>query len=169
MNKPDSLPYHDTKPVGAADFYFAINATWQFVFERLGMDGLRQYWKDLGTQHFAPVSALWKQKGLEGVATYWRDFFRHEPGAEAKVKSESDGRVVLDIKVCPAIKHLREHRRKILPCYCQHCYFISEAMGAAAGITVRVAGGNGKCRQVFQRRGNGMTEQDISKIREVTC
>lgn len=26
------LPYHDTKPVGAADFYFGINAAFRFHF-----------------------------------------------------------------------------------------------------------------------------------------
>ena len=31
------LPYTDTKPVGAADFYFAINATFRFVLNKLGV------------------------------------------------------------------------------------------------------------------------------------
>ena len=30
------LPFTDTKPTGAADFYFAINATFRFIQKRLG-------------------------------------------------------------------------------------------------------------------------------------
>ena len=52
---PGPLPYTDTKPVGAADFYFAINATFRFVLGSFGMEGLRRYWTDLGTQYYAPV------------------------------------------------------------------------------------------------------------------
>ena len=33
------LPYQDTKPQGAADFYFAINATFRFIHARLGRVG----------------------------------------------------------------------------------------------------------------------------------
>ena len=48
MNDP--LPYTDTKPVGAADFYFAINATFRFILRHLRMrEVLRRYWRDMGS------------------------------------------------------------------------------------------------------------------------
>ena len=49
------LPYSDTKPVGAADFYFAINATFQFIRRSLGAAALEEYWSDLGRWYFRPV------------------------------------------------------------------------------------------------------------------
>jgi hypothetical protein len=162
------LPYTDTKPVGAADFYFAINATFRFMLGKFGMEGLRSYWTDLGTRYFAPVTARWKNGGLPGVATYWRTFFDAEPGADVEVRHSNEA-VTLEVKVCPAIRHLRDSGRDILPCFCQHCYFISEAMAAPAGLTVRVMGGNGSCRQVFQRSDPSFPPQDLSQIKEVTC
>src|SRR5690349_25085581 len=131
------LPYRDTKPVGAADFYFAINATFRFIHKRLGIEGLKKYWAELGANYFAPVTARWKARGLPGVTEYWRAFFAAEPGAEVEVNEAADS-VTLNVKVCPTIRHLRESRREILSCYCQHCYFVSEAMAAPAGLTVRV-------------------------------
>lgn len=165
---PSPLPYRDTKPVGAADFYFAINSTFQFILKRFGMNGLRQYWADLGTQYMAPVSAAWKQRGWSGVAEYWRAFFKAEPGAEVEVNVRDDS-VVLDVKTCPAIAHLRKHKREILPCFCQHCYYMGEATAAAAGLTVRVEGGNGSCRQTFHRQNAQLPEQNLAKIKEATC
>jgi hypothetical protein len=162
------LPYLDTKSVGAADFYFAINATFRFVLQRFGMEGLQQYWTDLGTQYFAPVSARWRRGGLAAVAEYWRAFFAAEPGAEVQVTEDAET-VTVQVDVCPAIRHLREHGRQILPCFCQHCYFVSDAIGHAAGIAVRVQGGNGSCRQTFLPRSGAHDPQDLQQIREATC
>src|SRR5689334_17399130 len=127
MEKASMLPYTDFKPKGAADFYFAINATFRFILDKFGMEGLRRYWTQLGQSYFAPVTERWKAGGLPGVAAYWKAFFGAEPGAEAEVFQEASS-VVLDVRVCPAIQHLRVNKREIVPCYCQHCYFISEAM-----------------------------------------
>jgi hypothetical protein len=162
------LPYTDNKAVGAADFYFAINATFRFILNRFGSEGLRHYWTDLGARYFAPVSAAWRTRGLNGVAAYWQAFFAAEPGAEVEVLSTADS-VKLEVKICPAIRHLRESGREIVPCFCQHCYFISEAIAQPAGLTVRIEGGNGTCRQTFLRRDAAVPAQDLSRIKEAAC
>ena len=159
------LPYTDTKPVGAADFYFAINATFRFVLAGSGMDGLRRYWADMGARYYQPVTERWQQGGLPGVAEYWRAFFKAEPGAEVEV-SETGDAVTLEVKVCPAIKHLREHRREIVPCFCQHCHFVSEAIAAPAGLTVRVSGGSGSCVQRFAKREASTAPQNLNDIKK---
>jgi hypothetical protein len=162
------LPYKDAKPVGAADFYFAINATFRFLLARFGLDGLRKYWGDLGARYFAPVASGWKAGGLAAVADYWRAFFAAEPGAEVDVQ-QTAGAVTLDVRVCPAIKHLRENGREIVPCFCQHCYFVNEAIAAPAGLTVRIAGGNGSCRQTFLPLEAASAPQDFTQIEEAGC
>jgi hypothetical protein len=164
---PGPLPYTDTKPVGAADFYFAINATFRFIIDRLGMDGLRRYWQDMGSRYYAPVSTQWRQQGLRGVAEYWRAFFKAEPGSEVEV-IEQDNEVRLEVRTCPAIRHLRDHGREIVPCFCQHCHFVSEAIAAPAGLTVRVQGGNGSCVQRFIKRDAATEPQHMNDIKEVT-
>lgn len=158
------LPYHDSKPVGAADFYFAINSTFRFIFERFGMEGLRAYWQDMTREYYAPVTARWKKGALPAVAEYWRAFFAAEPAAQVEVRETAD-EVVLDVRTCPAIKHLRENGREILPCFCQHCYFVSDKIAEPAGLTVRVEGGNGACRQTFSPRGVP-PPQDLALIKQ---
>lgn len=162
------LPYVDNKPVGAADFYFAINATFRFILARAGMEGLRRYWTDLGRGYFAPVSDGWKSNGLTGIAEYWQAFFKAEPESDVEVR-QSDSTVTVIVKTCPAIQHLRKGKREIVPCFCQHCYFISEAIAAPAGFTVRIEGGNGSCAQTFQRSSSEMAPQDLVQIKEASC
>jgi hypothetical protein len=168
MDRTGILPYTDKKPVGAADFYLAINATFRFVLNKFGVAGLHQYWTEIGTTYFSPVSKVWRARGLEGVAEHWQAFFAAEPGADVAVSCTKDA-VALEVKVCPAIQHLRRHGREIVPCFCQHCYFVSEAMAAPAGLTVRVEGGNGNCRQTFLRREAVPPPQDLGEIKEAAC
>lgn len=159
------LPYRDTKPVGAADFYLAINATFRFIHNKFGPAGLRQYWTDLGSRYSAPVTEKWRAGGLPAIAAHWRAFFAAEPGAVVVVHEENET-VAVAVQVCPAIQHLRANQREILPCFCQHCYFLSEAIAAPAGYTVRITGGNGACRQTFHRRAAAPPPQDLAHITE---
>lgn len=161
------LPYQDDKPLGAADFYFAINATFRFIEKKLGPAGLQNYWTGLGANYFAPVSARWRAGGLPAVAEYWRAFFAAEPGADVAV-SLSPEAVTLEVKTCPAIRHLRAHRREIVPCFCQHCYFVGEAMAASAGLAMELAGGNGQCTQRFIPRDARRSAQNLAAIQEAT-
>ena len=168
--KPDAnpLPYVDNKPIGAADFYFAINATFRFILARTGIEGLRRYWTDMGTGYFAPVSNRWKAKGLAGIEEYWRAFFKAEPNSEVEVRQIAET-VIVDVKTCPAIQHLRSGNREIVPCFCQHCYFISEAIAAPAGFTVRIQGGNGSCTQTFQPSSSNVAPQNLAEIKVASC
>jgi hypothetical protein len=164
MSRP-ALPYTDTKPVGAPDFYYCINATFRFLHERLGMDALVEYWTDLGTRYYAPVSVAWREGGLPAVARYWRAFFDAEPGAEVDVRQETD-QVTLEVKTCPAFRHLRAGGRVIFPHYCRHCYHVGEAIAAPAGFTLRIEGGAGSCWQVVRARDAAAPPQDLERIRE---
>ena len=98
-SEPSPLPYRDTKPVGAADFYFAINATFRFILQRFGLEGLRGYWTDLGAQYYAPVSAAWQQRGLPGVAAYWRAFFAAE-SVFASIRRHTGFRLGTGVQTC---------------------------------------------------------------------
>jgi hypothetical protein len=158
------LPYRDRKPQGAADFYFAINATFRFIRRQAGAEALVRYWQDLGRSYLRPVHERWKEHGLPAIASYWRAFFAAEPGAEVKVTENPDS-VTLDVAVCPAIAHLRKSGREILPEFCHHCYFVSEAAAQEAGYTIRVEGGAGSCIQTFHTRENAPPPQNLAAVR----
>lgn len=157
------LPYTDSKPVGAAGFYTAINATFRFIMDRLGREGLLRYWQDLGSRYYRPVSDRWKAGGTQAIAAHWRAFFDAEPGARAEVE-ETTRAVIVEVRACPMIQHLREHGREIVPCFCQHCYYVSEAIARPAGFTVRITGGNGTCTQTYLAASAASTPQDLDQI-----
>ncbi len=161
------LPYTDTKPHGHADFYFAINATFRFILRRFGYEKLCEYWRDMGASYYKPVSDNWQRGGLAAVADHWRAFFAGEPGAEVEITTSAD-EVRLEVRTCPMIKHLRDHGREMVPCLCQHCWFVSEAIASPAGMTVRISGGNGACTQRFVLASSNEPAQRLEDIKEAS-
>lgn len=161
----NELPYVDTKPQGSADFYYATNATFRFMLRRLGYDGWVRYLQELGRGYFSPVNDRWRVGGLPAVARYWRAFFAAEPGAKVEVRELPD-RVEVCVHECPIIKHLRAGRREIVKEFCQHCYVLGEARAEAAGLTMRLQGGNGSCRHTFATAAAALPPQDMKQIAE---
>lgn len=161
------LPYRDTKATGAADFYYGINATFRFILKRLGPATWRRYLEEMGRGYYAPVNRRWQEGGLPAVAAYWRAFFAAEPGASVDVVELPD-RVEVRVSQCPAIKHLRTGGREIVPEYCQHCFFLGNARAEAAGLAMRLEGGNGSCCHAFFRADAGPAAQDLAVIKEAT-
>jgi hypothetical protein len=165
MNPASELPYVDTKPQGSADFYYATNATFRFLIKRLGREGWVRYLQELGRGYYSPVNDRWRQGGLAVVARYWQEFFSAEPGAKVEVRELPD-RVEVCVRECPAIKHLRAGGREIVPEFCQHCYHLGQARAEAAGLTMRLQGGNGSCRHTYAMIAAGLPPQDPGQIAE---
>lgn len=165
----ETLPYQDTKPQGAADFYFAVNATFRFILNRLGEAGWIRYLQDLGREYYKPVNDLWRQGGTSAVARYWREFFTAEPGGDVEVV-ESPGLVEVNVRVCPAIKQLRLGGRTPVSQFCQHCWHLGEARAREAGMTMRLSGGNGSCvhRYYCSSATPPPPPQDPNAIKETT-
>lgn len=162
-----ALPYTDSKSQGAADFFFAVNATFRFLLARLGSAGWERYLADLGRDYYAPANRRWRAGGLPAVASYWRAFYAAEPGARVEVVEQRD-RVELCVHECPAIRHLRAGGREIVREYCQHCYLLGLARAEAAGLTMRLTGGNGSCQQTFAPPAVGLPPHEIAAIKEAT-
>lgn len=143
-----ALPYADTKPQGAADFCYAINATFRFILRRFGPDGWRRHLEEMGRGYFGPVNRSWHESGLPAIARCWRAFFASEPGTRVEVVEKTD-RVEGRVHECPAIKPLRAGGREIVREYCQHCFILGNARAEAARFTMRLTGSNGSRRQIF--------------------
>ncbi|MFM1851157.1 MAG: hypothetical protein RIS54_841 [Verrucomicrobiota bacterium] len=167
VTQDNALPHHDTKPQGAADFYFAINATFRFIQRRLGREAWVRYLEEMGRGYYGAVNERWKAGGLPAVAAYWRDFFAAEPGAVAEVQTLPD-RVEVHVRECPMIKHLKAGGREAAQNFCQHCFHLGQARAEAAGLQMRLSGGDGACWHTFAMAEVKLPPQDLAAIKEVS-
>ena len=143
--------------MSAPDFYFAVNAIFRHLHDRYGKEALVDYWRSLGREYYRRRSQCWKEGGPAAIAADWRAYFAQEPQAEVESVVQGDA-VVLDVRVCPAIKHLRDHSRDIMPYFCEHCDHVCGAMAEEAGYDFERRGGMGACRQRFIKRGSRTVE-----------
>ncbi|HVT30117.1 MAG TPA: hypothetical protein VHE81_19040 [Lacipirellulaceae bacterium] len=136
--------------MSSPDFYFAINATARHIHDEYGMDVLIDYWRSLGREYYSERAAWWREGGPQAIAADWTEYFLKEPGAHVETTVEGDT-VNLNIRVCPAIKHLRESGREVVPYFCEHCDHTCGSMAELAGYAFARAGGMGSCHQSFHR------------------
>lgn len=134
--------------MSAPDFYFAVNAIFRHLHDQYGKAALIEYWRSLGREYYSQRCRRWREGGPEAIAADWREYFAQEPQAEVEAGVQG-GVVLLDVRVCPAIKHLRDHGRDIVPYYCEHCDHICGAMAEETGYAFERTGGMGACRQRF--------------------
>ena len=134
--------------MSAPDFFFANNEIFRHIYDRYGKEALIDYWRALGCEHYKQRNARWRDGGASVIASDWQSYFDAEPGAQVELAQTPDA-VELDIRVCPAIHHLRKHNRDIVPYYCEHCDHICGVQAQAAGFSFEREGGMGSCRQRF--------------------
>ena len=137
--------------MGAPDFFFAVNATFQHILDTYGEEALHRYWEEMGREHYRRVTEAIQERGLEALEEHWEGLVPEEPGSDVETALEGDA-LTLTVRVCPAILHLQRHGRGITPVYCDHCTYVSRGMCEPAGVSVEVTGGGGSCVQVFRRR-----------------
>ncbi len=138
--------------MSAPDFYFAVNETFRHIHDNFGKAVLVDYWRSLGRDHYRDRNARWRAGGAAAIAEDWQNYFDHEPGADVSVAvtgSDASAVVELDIRVCPAIAHIRKHDRDLVPYFCEHCDHVCGAQAEAAGYEFQREGGMGSCQQRF--------------------
>jgi len=138
--------------MSAPDFYFAVNAIFRHLHDHYGKEALVDYWRSLGREFYCQRIQGWRDGGPEAIAADWRAYFSREPQADVESVAEGDT-VTIDVKVCPAIKHLRDQGRNIVPYYCEHCDHVCGAMAEEAGYDFQRRGGMGACQQQFIKCG----------------
>ncbi len=143
--------------MSAPDFYFAANTIFRHIHDRYGKQSLIEYWRSLGREYYRRRTDRWKQGGPQAVADDWREYFAAEPNAEVAV-AVVERAVELDVRVCPAIKHLRDHGREVVPYFCEHCDHVCGAMAQEAGYSFQRSGGDGACRQRFTQQTTSIKE-----------
>jgi hypothetical protein len=135
------------------DFYFTINATFYHFTDSWGEKALLDYWQELGSSYLRPLAKQFQEGGLSAVAQYWSDYFTAEPFGDVQIH-KTEHAIMLEVKVCPAIRWLRESKDSVThppihPMYCKHCQVINSAMLEHTDYEFTLEGGEGSCQQTF--------------------
>ncbi len=133
------------------DFHGALSFGLQFLEEHYGEEGRSEFLRELAGTVYKPLADKLRNTGLSALQEHWEMLFALEGGgAEC---SYEGGTLVLTVKQCPAIHHMRRQGYAIAPHFCDHTGIVNEAVCQAAGYasSVEYDQERGCCVQRFWR------------------
>lgn len=133
------------------DFHGALSFGLQFVEDHYGADGVRDFLRGLASTVYKPLVEDLKEHGLPALSRHWHTVFDLE-GGEIELIVEEEV-LVLTVKRCPAVCHMREHGYRVAGHFCEHTRIVNEAICEAAGYASSVEYDQeaGRCVQRFWR------------------
>ncbi len=123
-----------------SDFLRVYNETFKFIDEKLGTEGVEEYWKRISPIALWDLQQVVEEHGLDGCWQYWDRVLTKE-GASFNIKFKENV-FTLNILVCPSLKILDDPYRD----YCRHCKVMYECLFDKLGFIYRIKGNGKGCR-----------------------
>ncbi|HOF38747.1 MAG TPA: hypothetical protein PLD73_01645 [Candidatus Hydrogenedentes bacterium] len=133
------------------DFHGALSFGIQFLEDQYGLAGLEDFFSRAAKTVYADLIEDLRSRGLDALKEHWDTVFTLEEG-DFETRYEGDT-LVLDVRACPAIHHMRARNYRIGTHFCEHTRIVNEAVCAEAGYACSVEYDQeaGRCVQRFWR------------------
>jgi len=139
------------------DFHGALSFALQFLSDRYGRGEMEEYLRQVAREVYGPLRERLKKEGLKALEEHWRKVFTLEGAEEGKdfTLSYEDGTLVLRVRRCPAVHHIKERGYKLAEDFCESTRIVNEGICRPAGYdcSVEYDRGAGRCVQRFWREG----------------
>lgn len=113
------------------DFHGSLSCGFSYVTEKYGVEGFQEYCKEVARNVYSSLSEKIKESGLKALEEHWNNIFTLEEGNFALYY---EGPVlVLEVKECPAIAHMKKRGYKIAENFCEHTKLVNEELCRIAG------------------------------------
>ena len=134
------------------DFHGAMSYGIQHVYEQYGEEAMTAFIQQVAREVYRPLTEKLRKEGLKALEEHWRRIFTVEEG-DFDLGYEED-KLVLNVRQCPAIHHMKTHGYPIADKYCEHTRLINEGICHAAGYecSVQYDQENGRCVQRFWKK-----------------
>jgi len=137
------------------DFHGALSCCLEYIYKKYGEKELDMCLRQIARNVYKPLIESLKSRGLAALEEHWRRIFTIE-GGDFDLHYDGDV-LVLNVKKCPAIWHMRERGYRIFEKFCEHCRIVNDEICKAAGYNSSVDYDQdaGSCTQKFWRRREG--------------
>lgn len=134
------------------DFHGALNCAFQFLEEKYGKEVLVRFLSRVGKNCYRNLIDNINKAGLLALEEYWRRIFTLEEG-EFEINLSEDS-IILELRRCPALSHLKETRYPIYKDFCLQTVVINSVIAEETNLYSSVERYQDKayCIQKFWRR-----------------
>ena len=135
------------------DFHGALSVGFEFLAKKYGKETLDEYLKEAGRNIYKELIEKIKNEGLKALEKYWQNIFTLEKG-DFKIEMKDDEEIILKVKKCPALEHMRKMNYSIYKDFCRQCKIINEVIAEETGLASEVISNQekGSCIQKFWRK-----------------
>lgn len=133
------------------DFHGALSCAFQFLEEKYSKKTLEEFLERVGENCYRSLINEIKENGLLALEEYWRRIFTLEEG-DFEIKRGKDF-IILEVKKCPAITHLKEVGYPLYKDFCIQTRIINSIIAIETGLEYSVESDQEKacCTQKFWR------------------
>ena len=108
------------------DFHGALSTGIEYLHRQFGPEAVREYLRTFTMTYYAPLRAKLKADGLDALNEYFQKMYESEEG-EIEI-ALADDELVLTVKACPAVKHMREHDYPVARLFIETTKTVNEAL-----------------------------------------
>lgn len=115
------------------DFHSSMNNGIDYLGENFGLEEVTEYLK-LFTHHvYHPVLTAIQEKGLKAIEEKILDTYAAEKAADAVTTTLTGDELKVEVKYCPAVKHLRATGREVSKWFPYTTTVVMQELAAAGG------------------------------------
>ena len=108
------------------DFHGALSTGIEYLHRQFGSEAVREYLRTFALTYYAPLRAKLKADGLAALKQHFQKIYASEEG-EIEIALAND-ELVLTVKACPAVKHMREHNYPVACLFIETTRTVNEAL-----------------------------------------
>lgn len=142
------------------DFHNYMNLGLEYLREHYGDDAVREYLRQFANTFYAPLKEAMNKNGLSALEEHFKNIYQLEEAAEdITFEHPSPDELVLRIKRCPAIAHMRRSCVAVSPLFYETTRTVNEAICEGTPFAFELISYNsedGASLQRFYRKGEAL-------------
>jgi hypothetical protein len=134
------------------DFHGCMSFGLGFLADNYGPAEMEEYLRRVARNVYAPLIESLRTRGLQALYDHWNSVMTLE-GADFELNLASYGALVLEVRKCPAIHHMKERGYPIAEHFCESTHIVNDEICRQAGYraSVEYDQASGRCIQRFWR------------------
>lgn len=148
------------------DFHGATATTINYVLRCSGKEALREIMTRTAQQVYREIYTALQAGDTGPLLEHWEYFFTRE-GGDFSITRQDNGDIVLEVKSCPAVRHLMKLGMEVSEDFCLQTKMINEAWSEGSPFEIRTEK-HGKCA-CTQTIASDKMPPKIEAIRKEKC
>lgn len=119
------------------DFHGCFSFGLKFLLDNYGEAEMEEYLRRLARNAYAPLIESLRMRGLPALQDHWQRIMSLEE-ADFDLRFTNDDTLVLEVKRCPAISHMRERGYGVCSRFCEATRIVNDEICSQAGCASEV-------------------------------